>query len=149
MLNNLSPAEQVALESLLGSADNRLKNILFSMGGQETDSVFRPVRCVEDDIDPVKGRPSVNGFVYFTTDTKKIYLGVPEGKYIMMGGSSGVFYGSRQLTDDEKYGDEAFFSFTPEEIDGNAIPAMDDLILNIPDGGFYRVLQVNNTDIQT
>lgn len=149
MLNNLSPAEQVALESLLGSADNRLKNILFSMGGQETDSVFRPVRCLEDDIDPVKGKPSVNGFVYFTTDTKKIYLGVPEGKYIMMGGSSGVFYGSRQLTDDEKYGDEAFFSFTPEEIDGNAIPAMDDLILNIPDGGFYRVLQVSNTDIQT
>jgi hypothetical protein len=39
MLNNLSlsPAEQVALETLLGSAETNLKNILFGMGGQETD----------------------------------------------------------------------------------------------------------------
>ena len=143
--NNLRP-EDVALETLLGSASTRLKNILAGMDGKETDNVFRPVRCVEKDIE---NRPSVNGFIYFTTDTKKIYCGVAEGKYQMMGGSSGVYYGSRQLTDDEKYGDQVFFSFTPEEIDGSALPAIDDLILNIPDGGFYRVLQVNNTDIQT
>ena len=151
MLNNLSlsPAEQVALETLLGSAETNLKNILFGMGGQETDQVFRPVRCSEKDIEKGTGKPSVNGFVYFTTDTKKIYLGVANGEYLMMGGSSGVYYGSRQLTDDEKYGDQVFFSFTPEEIDGSAVPAIDDLILNIPDGGFYRVLEVSNTDIQT
>ena len=65
------------------------------------------------------------------------------------GGNSGIFYGSRQLSDDEKYGEEVFFSFTPDEIDGNSIPAVDDLILNIPDGGFYRVLNVSNQDIQT
>ena len=151
MLDNrsLSPAEQVALESLLGSANNQLNNILFSMGGMESDSVFRPVRCSEADIDPETGKPSVNGFLYFTTDTKKIYLGVAGGQYLMMGGSSGVYYGTRQLTDDEKYGDQVFFSFTPEEIDGGIVPANDDLILNIPDGGFYRVLEVSNTDIQT
>ena len=151
MLDNrsLSPAEQVALESLLGSANNQLNNILFSMGGMESDSVFRPVRCSEADIDPETGKPSVNGFLYFTTDTKKIYLGVAGGQYLMMGGSSGVYYGTRQLTDDEKYGDQVFFSFTPEEIDGGIVPATDDLILNIPDGGFYRVLEVSNTDIQT
>ena len=145
MLNNLS----TPLEDFLDSAQTKLDNILFNMGGEETDSVFRPVRCLEADVDPEKGKPSVNGFVYFTIDTKKIYLGVTGGKYLMMGGSSGVYYGTRQLTDDEKYGDQVFFSFTPEEIDGGAIPAMDDLILNIPDGGFYRVLEVSNTDIQT
>lgn len=151
MLDNrsLSPAQQVALESLLDSANTQLNNVLFTMGGQETDSVFRPVRCVENDVDPEKGKPSINGFLYFTTDTKKIYLGVADGKYLMMGGSSGVYYGTRQLTDDEKYGDQVFFSFIPTEIDGGVIPAKDDLILNIPDGGFYRVLEVTNTDIQT
>lgn len=143
--NDLRP-EDVALETLLDSASTRLRNILASMDGKETDNVFRPVRCVEKDIE---NRPSVNGFIYFTTDTKKIYCGVADGEYQMMGGSSGVYYGSRQLTDDEKYGDQVFFSFTPEEIDGSALPAIDDLILNIPDGGFYRVLQVSNTDIQT
>jgi hypothetical protein len=151
MLDNrsLSPAEQVALENLLDSANNQLNNILFNMGGKESDSVFRPVRCSEADIDPETGKPSVNGFLYFTTDTKKIYLGVAGGEYLMMGGSSGVYYGTRQLTDDEKYGDQVFFSFTPDEIDGGIVPANDDLILNIPDGGFYRVLEVSNTDIQT
>ena len=145
MLNNLSLSPQ----DLLDSAQTRLDNILFDMGGKETDSVFRPVRCLEADLDPKKGRPSVNGFVYFTTDTKKIYLGVANGEYLMMGGSSGIYYGTRQLTDEEKYGDQIYFSFTPEEIDRNATPAVDDLILNMPDGGFYRVLRVNNTDIET
>ena len=146
MPNNELRPEDVALETLLGSSATRLKNILASMDGKETDNVFRPVRCVEKDI---QNHPSVNGFIYFTTDTKKIYCGVADGEYQMMGGSSGVYYGSRQLTDDEKYGDQVFFSFTPEEIDGSALPAIDDLILNIPDGGFYRVLEVSNTDIQT
>ena len=125
---------------------NMLDNILFSMGAKETSDIFRPVRCTEKDIE---NKQSVKGFLYFTTDTKKMYLGVEDGKYISTGGNSGIFYGNRQLTDDEKYGEEVFFSFTPEEIDGNSIPAIDDLILNIPDGGFYRVLGVSNQDIQT
>ena len=75
--NDLRP-EDVALETLLDSASTRLRNILASMDGKETDNVFRPVRCVEKDIE---NRPSVNGFIYFTTDTKKIYCGVADGEY--------------------------------------------------------------------
>ena len=123
-----------------------LDNILFSMGAKETSDLFRPVKCVEKDIE---NKQSTKGFLYFTTDTKKMYLGIEDGKYLSTGGNSGIFYGSRQLSDDEKYGEEVFFSFTPDEIDGNSIPAVDDLILNIPDGGFYRVLNVSNQDIQT
>jgi hypothetical protein len=66
-----------------------------------------------------------------------------------MGGTSGVYYGNRILTDDEKYGDQSFFSFLPEEIDGDDIPAPDDLILNLPDGGFYRILAIENGLIST
>jgi hypothetical protein len=67
----------------------------------------------------------------------------------MMGGSSGVYYGERTLSDDELYGDEVFFTFLPEHIDGDNLPAVDDLILNIPDGGFYRVLDFNDVEIST
>ena len=96
---------------------------------------FRPVRCLESALETMT---PIDGHVVFTTDTKKIYAAI-NGEFKMMGGSSGVFYGTRELTDDEKYGDEVFFIFLPEHIDGNTMPTVDDLILNIPDGGFYRV----------
>ena len=105
---------------------------------------FRPVRCLESALETMT---PIDGHVVFTTDTKKIYAAI-DGEFKMMGGSSGVFYGTRELTDDEKYGDEVFFTFLPEHIDGNTMPTVDDLILNIPDGGFYRVLESDETIIQ-
>ena len=102
---SLTDAEKIELKNLLNSADTQLRNILFQMGGVETEQLFRPVRCTSNDI---KDIPSQNGFVYFTTDTKKIYCGVADGKYLMMGGNSGIAYGTRELTDDEKFGDQVF-----------------------------------------
>ena len=55
-----------------------LENILSSIGAKESNSIFRPVRCYENDIE---NKPSVNGFLYFNMDTKKIYYGIQEGKY--------------------------------------------------------------------
>ena len=122
-----------------------LTAILNTISAEESDYPFRPVRCREIDLE---GKTPVNGFVYFTTDTHKIFLGYG-GEYLAMGGTSGVYYGKRQLTDDEKYGDQALFNFDPSEIDGNHIPTIDDLILNIPDGGFYRVLNSSPSLIET
>ena len=112
---------------------------------EETKIPFRPVRCLESDLETMT---PVNGHVIFTTDSRKIFM-VADGEFKMMGGSSGVFYGTKVLTDEEKFGDQVIFSFLPEDIDGDELPASDDLILNMPDGGFYRVLEVNNVDIQT
>ena len=106
---------------------------------------FQPVQGKEKTI---KSTNALNGYVYFATDTKKIFCG-KDGEFIPMGGNSGVYYGNRILTDDEKYGDQSFFSFLPEEIDGDEIPSPDDLILNIPDGGFYRILSIENGSIST
>lgn len=106
---------------------------------------FRPVKCLEEEVQTLT---PVEGYVLFTTDSRKIYACI-DGEYKMMGGSSGVFYGTKYLTDEEKYGDQVIFYFLHTDIDGNSLPAIDDLILNIPDGGFYRVLEVNDTDIQT
>ena len=75
------------------------KNILQSMGAHEISNHFRPVNCKEKDI---KSKAAVAGFLYFTQDTHKIYQGLPTGEYQMVGGSSSIFYGTRNLTDDEK-----------------------------------------------
>lgn len=111
---------------------------------EETKIPFRPVKCLEEDIEKLA---PIEGYVLFTTDTKKIYACV-DGEYKMMGGSSGVYYANKNLTDEEKWGDQVIFSFLHSDIDGTNLPAVDDLILNIPDGGFYRTLNVSSTDIQ-
>jgi hypothetical protein len=121
-----------------------LITILNTLGAQESDYPFRPVRCKEIDLN---SKAPVDGFVYFTTDTHKIFLGY-KNEYLAMGGTSGIYYGKKQLTDDEKYGDQVLFIFDPAEIDSSHIPTVDDLILNIPDGGFYRVLNSSPAAIE-
>ena len=111
---------------------------------QETKIPFRVVRCAESALEDML---PVDGHVVFTTDSRKIFM-VSNGEFKMMGGSSGVFYGTKVLTDEEKFGDQVIFSFLHDDIDGDELPASDDLILNMPDGGFYRVLEVNDVDIQ-
>ena len=111
---------------------------------QETKIPFRVVRCAESALEDML---PIDGHVVFTTDSRKIFM-VSNGEFKMMGGSSGVFYGTKVLTDEEKFGDQVIFSFLHDDIDGDELPASDDLILNMPDGGFYRVLEVNDVDIQ-
>lgn len=122
-----------------------LTAIINAMNASQSEYPFRPVKCKEKDLED---REPVNGFVYFTTDTHKIFVG-HEGDYMAMGGTSGVYYGRRQLTDDERYGNDVLFNFYPDDIDSTTIPTIDDLILNIPDGGFYRVLDSSPAVIET
>jgi hypothetical protein len=68
---------------------------------KETKIPFRPVRCSESDM--IKISP-IDGLVIFTTDTRKIFA-VIDGEFKLMGGSSGVFYANKNLTDEEKWGD--------------------------------------------
>lgn len=121
------------------------KNVLQSLGARETGNVFRPVNCKEQDM---KRKPAVPGYLYFTQDSHKIYQGLGSGEYQMVGGSSSIFYGKYPMTDDDKYGTNVFFTFSmTEHIEGENVPALDSLILNIPDGGFYRVLNVDGDSI--
>lgn len=121
------------------------KVLLQSIGAHETGNHFRPVNCLEKDL---KQKKAVAGFLYFTKDSHKIYQGLANGEYQMVGGSSSIFYGNRPMTDDEKYGNNPYFVFAyPDHIEGENIPAVDSLILNLPDGGFYRVLSVEGNSI--
>lgn len=62
-----------------------------------SSSTFRPVQCTENIL---KNKSPVNGFLYFATDSKKIYLG-KEGKFLPMGGSTGIYYGTRVAEEGE------------------------------------------------
>ena len=106
---------------------------------KDTNQIFRPVKCLESDlkfIDPAEG------FVYFTTDTKKIFC-VSNGIFLPMGGNSGIYYGNRTFAEDETNTGQTDFEFNVDtDIQGDQTPNLDDLILNIPDGGFYRVVEL-------
>ena len=111
---------------------------------------FRPVIGTDSKI--LNSVPTA-GYVWFATDTKKIYYS--DGKsFLSMGGNTGIYYGNLKHPEDEDTNRKEF-EFLLENIDGNAYvqdgnykrPNIDDLILNIPDGCFYRVTNVldNNT----
>lgn len=112
------------------------------------DNIGLPFRPVQGTENKIKSLTPTNGWLYFATDTKKIYCG-KNNEFIPMGGNSGIYYGTRPLTEDEKYGEEVLFTFSIEQIEGDQIPVTDDLILNLPDGGFYRVLDVSEAEVYT
>lgn len=85
-----------------------------------------------------------SGSVYFTTDTRKIYLDVDNNRVkLPMGGNIGLFYGNMKLSSPPVDG-QTEFQFKISEIVGNEsgekllIPNINDLILN-QDGCFYKV----------
>ena len=94
------------------------------------------------------------GWLYFATDSKKIYLDANGTPKLPMGGNSGVYYGKLEHEDVIPEG-QTEFEFTLYDIEGNDdpsrlnIPNKDDLILNIPDGCFYRVMSISGTGYET
>lgn len=96
---------------------------------------FQPVRGYYETI---SNSDRVAGKVYFAIDVRKIYYDDGE-KLIPMGGSSGIFYANKESEEDISY-------FNPEDFDNYDAssfmgPSVDDLILNIKNGCFYRVTE--------
>lgn len=107
------------------------------------DTPFLPVRGLDADI---KEQDPINGAVYFATDTRKIYYS-DGSSFISMGGNSGIYYGNMEYAETPAEGQKEF-DFSPEQIEGNEdtdhyiIPNENDLIFNIPDNSFYRVMSI-------
>lgn len=107
---------------------------------------FIPVRGTEASI--MANFPGYNeGYLYFATDTKKIFLDAKGKSKIPMGSSnSGIFYGTRTVTEDEATASRLIFNVSENEsesdIEGSEMPNLGDLVLNSPDGCFYRVTQI-------
>ena len=58
-----------------------------------TQFPFRPVRCSEDKL---KTLDTVDGYLYFTTDTQKLFLG-QNGQKLEMCGYNGIYYGTKEI----------------------------------------------------
>lgn len=96
---------------------------------------FIPVRGTEDKI---ANYPNTEGYVYFSTDTKKIYLD-SNGDRLSMGGNTGIYYGAVDFGTFE--GPE--FEFAIINIEDQKEPNIGDLIINT-DGCFYKVIRKNS-----
>lgn len=107
---------------------------------------FKPVRITEKKLNASEIK---DGYVYFTTDTQKIFLGLADGTKLSMGGNTGIFYGKKEINypnDGKKPNPKVIFSVVTD-IEGSRCPLVDDLILNI-DGCFYRVKSVSEDNKQ-
>lgn len=107
---------------------------------------FRPVRGTEESI---INAPIREGRVYFATDSGRMYMDKDGLRIPIGGGTSGIHYGNKHHAEPPS-DSQIEFEFSLYEIEGNevggqqlTIPNPDDLILNIPDGCFYRVLRVD------
>lgn len=100
-------------------------------------AIFRPVRASENTIN---GMGYNEGYVYFAKDSGKIFLDVDNERKAMGGAGVSVFYAKD--TNVVENAATGYFSIrTSVLMDETASPKEEDLILNIPDGGFYRVIQ--------
>ena len=100
---------------------------------------FRPVRGTEKTIETL---PITNGYVYFATDSGKMYLD-KETERIQIGGGSGavIFYGNSEekLVEDSN---TELYSFPKDYLENQKDkPKIDDIILNVNDGAFYRIVK--------
>ena len=105
-----------------------------------TLDAFRPVRGLDKNIKQIT---PIDGYLYFATDTKKIYMGM-DGKLSNMADNIGLFYGNKEIEYDNSGNapdPNVTFSFT--EVEG--LPVLNDLVLNI-DGCFYKVIEINELD---
>ncbi len=94
-----------------------------------------------------KDFPKEDGRIYFATDTGNIYLGGPNGKLFSMGGSgsggagAAIYYAETPATlvpdDNDMY---LVFKSVMENSADSPVPG--DIILNITDGTFFRVITV-------
>lgn len=107
-----------------------------------------PFRVMRGQEDVLLNKPQNDGTLYFALDTGKIYLDTLTDNKVPIGRNSGIYYGSRTLAEDEVNVEKIDFEFDiATQIDGDQIPNLDDLILNLPDGGFYRVIELYETTL--
>ena len=106
---------------------------------------FNPVQCTSETF---KGASSQDGFLYFLTDTKQIYL-AKDGKFIDMCGGINIRYGDKKIEyENSGQAPDPHVTFQIDELDNPENPFPGDLILNT-DGCFYKVETVSVEGIAT
>ena len=117
-----------------------------------------PFQIMRGSEEKILNKPKNDGYLYFSTDTGKIFLDTNEENKKPLCESKGFYYGKKGI----KYENNGqtpeptvYFTFsldeTISEVEGNKCPEIGDLILNIgtnelKDGCFYRVIALVPVD---
>ena len=113
---------------------------------------FRIARGLEETI---LISPFKDGYLYIANDTKRMYMdsylnGIQQNKIPVGGGNSGIYYSSKTFTDSSD------LTFNLSDIEGNELPAKNDLIINYKSknetrDGFYKVVTADaiNNKVET
>ena len=101
-------------------------------------SKFRPYRGLDERIQSIPIEPN-SGYVYFATDTGKIYLDYKNERVMMGNTGASLLYADEAAPEVDEFG--KFYLYIDSLEDPKAKPKVDDLILN-SDGSFYRITDV-------
>ena len=92
---------------------------------KETAYPFRPVRCTEENL---LALTPMDGYVYLTTDTQKIFMGY-QNELKEMCAAKGFYYGQKEIEYDNSGNEpDPTVDVYKDEIEGNKLPEIDDLI---------------------
>ena len=106
---------------------------------------FNPIQCTSQIF---KNLTPQEGFLYFITDTKQLYLG-KDGKFIDICGGINIVYGEKEIEYiDNGQSPDPNVTFYTDELTKKESPLVNDLILN-KDGCFYKVKAVDGKAIET
>ena len=105
--------------------------------------IFTPVQANEEKI---KATEHQAGWLYFATDTGRIYLDTTkDGERINVGGAgAALYYGDTKAVENENTHLHHIPLDGLEDDKGN--PKVGDLILNQADGAFYRIIEITSTE---
>ena len=108
-----------------------------------TNVEFSPIQCTSKQF---AGFAPTEGFLYFLTDTKQLFLG-KNNAFIEMCGGINLRYGKKEIEyDNSGITPDPHVNFYLEDLEEKVLPLVDDLILNI-DGCFYRVTGIDDEEI--
>ena len=99
---------------------------------------FRPVRGLDNKIQEIEYN---DGYIYFATDSGKIYIDANNQNKVLMGGGGTSLVYAYDTTVEEKPGEIYILSLDTIEDSSNLKPG--DLIINEANGCFYKVSVIN------
>lgn len=104
-------------------------------------TAFIPIRGAENKI---LSMPYQDGYLYFTTDTRKIYFDTNNNNKMPISAGCNIYYGHKEISSAEANEDNIYFSI--EDIESDTCPNENDLILNMTDGCFYKVTTILSSE---
>ncbi len=106
---------------------------------------FNPIQCTSK---VFKELDAQDGFVYFLTDTKQMFM-AKDGKFINMCGGINIHYGTKEIEyENSGQAPDPNVTFSVDDLEAKEAPLQGDLILN-SDGCFYKVETVEDEGIST